>query len=209
MKFRVAGVIGAFTLFIYFAVAMVIYTDFSKFDISITLLTLKNNLPTQFKDIAATVGSIFSTLIGSIGIVLGYFYYKEKVENDRREVNIKKTANAVTELLKLVQSLRRLIEKIHQKGFTEDIQLNEIRVQIQEHFDQINLLLEINQKLFDLSSISMKLITSHYSIIEKSDLFMRLTVKALKKEPTMAVWESFKDKNDEVVKLLYMKLAEA
>lgn len=127
----------------------------------------------------------FGTCLGVLGLVLGYYYYIEKVKIDAiLRIDSRKRA-MVESILRDVDSCDKIMTRLYNKNFDDDVELKVCLDSLQKYSENISMLLEECEKF----SISKDAILSWLSFIGTNPI-----VRVKKKtEINKPILESSKD----------------
>ncbi len=94
-----------------------------------------------YRNYANIVSSVVSSVVGSTGIILGYFYYKDKLKKDNNKSHAEKMNRRIEELLRLIDKCDEYIERLIYRQVTGDSDLKMLLDQIQKHSESIMIFL--------------------------------------------------------------------
>lgn len=127
------------------------------------------------------LSSIFSIIFGIIGLVLGYFYYKDKKNFENNNLKNQSIRQRLELLLEELDKYDSNVLSIINNLCRDDHELTLARTLIKSSNEKIVVMLELNHILFELSNDEIKDILAIHSFIDNNVLIMEQTIEKLNK----------------------------
>jgi hypothetical protein len=198
LKIVIAFVVMIITI-LYFSIPQIINLQKAN---GLTICTLED-----YRNLFSIISPMLGSMIGIMGLVLGYFYYKEKIKNDEILSKMKRMGNNITTIYDNYGFINDGIQLILNKGIKTENDLKLTRNSIIRKFDDINLLLELNHEIIDLDQNETTELIRLYSYVEKNDLIMNVSLKVLKKSDLTEIIHNYNIKIRNSKKILLRKFS--
>lgn len=158
------------------------------------------------RNLYTIIGTIFSSLIGFMGLMLGYFYYIDKMKKDAAKSK-KETKNIqIKELIEELKDYDRIADDLLLKNYTTEIELRRARSFLIKQYDIIETLLENNEILFEFTKNELSYFSRVYSLIEKSESLMRIPIEEYREISFCGQRDEYNDAFRKVIKNCYNKI---
>lgn len=141
------------------------------------------------------ISSITSSLVGVTGIILGLFYYFDKER--RRKIYILKDE---------IENYDFCVKQILKLCVENDTELKNIRTKIDSINDRINMMLDSGRKFIQLDDKDVSTILSINSLVDKSEVIMRIPFKDLKTSDRSSVLDNYEQRLKETLLICYGEL---
>lgn len=141
------------------------------------------------------VSSITSSVVGITGIILGMFYYFDKER--RSKTNI---------LKKEIEDYDACVKKVLKLSVKNQDELHEVRIKIDSINDRINMMLDNDTKFIRLDDKHVSKILNINSVVEKSEVIMRISFDELKKADKASVLDVYEAALKEALLVCYGEL---
>lgn len=132
------------------------------------------NLPivhlSQITTICSNVSDVLMASLAAVGLLLGYYYYKSRVELDDNTERKRRVRKRMQFLLDELVSYDLFVKKILYFLIEDSKDLTLNRYRVEDTFDRIASWLEHNDKLFGFSNDEIKDILAVNSFVDKNDL---------------------------------------
>jgi hypothetical protein len=125
------------------------------------------------KDYYSILSSFVTLLLGSAGLAVGYFYYKDKYKTDRSNAAIERKRKRLDDLILKIDAYDNQVESLLQRRFKDESELSLLRSTLTRSFETIEIMLELNQALLGLEEDDLRAIIKVNSFVEKNDVIMR------------------------------------
>lgn len=139
-----------------------IFSPFIKTPLNINALDTSISIITKFLNI----------IIGSIGLFLGIFYFSSRISYDRECVTIEKKNNRLNMILDQLNIYDGFVSSLLRMEITDDISLEKIRDKIERSFELVQLLLENNNEILNLTDEDIKIVTKVNAYVDKCEVMM-------------------------------------
>lgn len=141
------------------------------------------------------VNSITSSLVGVTGIMLGVFYYFDKERRLKTGV-----------LKSTIEEYNSCVKQILKLNVKDAKELKKLRMSIGELNDSICLMLDNGIRFLQLSDKKISQILRINSIVEKSEVVMRLPFKKLKRADRASVLDAYENVLRDALVVCYEEL---
>lgn len=150
----------------------------------------------RFRNYYNIVSSIISSLVGVTGIILGLFYYFDKERRTKTKI-----------LKKSIEEYDCCVKQILKLQVSDDEELKKLRIKIDSLNDSINIMLDNSIDFIQLSDDKISEILRINSIIDKSEVVMRLSFKELTQADRASVFDIYEKALREVLLVCYKELS--
>lgn len=167
--------------------------------LTILLFILMGNSPSPdinwVRNYYNIVSSITSSIVGITGIILGMFYYFDKER--RSKTNI---------LKKEIEDYDTCVKNILKLTIKDEEELKETRTKIDSINDRINMMLDNDTKFIRLDDRHVSKILNINSVVEKSEVIMRISFDELKRVDKASVLDVYEAALKEALLVCYGEL---
>jgi uncharacterized membrane protein YciS (DUF1049 family) len=160
----------------------------------------------DYRNLFSVISPVISSMIGVTGLVLGYYYYKDKTKNDEIQKTIKKMNGNLALLYDNYSIIDDNIQLLFKKNLRTTVNLESIRELVLKKFDDINILLELNGEIIGLTDHELNELIRIYSYIDKNEMLMHTPLKAFKKADFTETIYNFSIQMKNIKKILLRKL---
>lgn len=141
------------------------------------------------------VSSIISSIVGITGIILGLFYYFDKERRSKTHI-----------LKKEIEDYDTCVKKILKLNIKNEEELKEIRTKIDSINDRINMMLDNGTKFINLDEKHISTILYINSVVEKSEVVMRLPFDKLEEADRASISDLYEDALKKALLVCYSEL---
>jgi hypothetical protein len=145
------------------------------------------------KDYYGILTSFNTLILGTAGLILGYFYYKDKNRTDQSLATIERKRKRLDDLIDKIDLFDSQVDALLQRQFKDENELFLLRNKIIRSFETIEIMLELNEDLLGLHKEDLRDIIKVNSFVEKNDLIMRARVIELTPEVLHETREEYID----------------
>ena len=149
----------------------------------------------RFRNYYTIVNSITSSLVGLAGIILGAFYYFDKERRSKTMI-----------LKKSIEEYDACVKQILKLQVRDDEELKKLRTKIDSLNDGINIMLDNKINFIQLSDDKISEILRINSIIDKSEVVMRLSFEELTQAYRASVLDIYENALRDALIVCYKEL---
>jgi hypothetical protein len=139
-----------------------IFSPFIKTSLDINALETSISILTKFLNI----------IIGSIGLFLGIYYFSSRISYDRECVTIEKKNIRLNMILDQLNIYDGFVSSLLRMEFPDDISLEKIRDKIERSFELVQLLIENNDGILNLTDEDIKTVTKVNAYVDKCEIMI-------------------------------------
>lgn len=151
------------------------------------------------------IGS-FSVLFTSIiGLLLGSFYYFDKLKNDELNFKKEKSRQKLSLLLQELINFDELVDQVINKQFKNRKTLDYIRNKISRSFEIIEILITQNKEILDLSDNDINKILEVNSFVDKSQTIMHSKYSEIIKISLYEIKDIYIEKIKDAKRVCFLK----
>lgn len=125
------------------------------------------------------VSAFIAFIVGSSGLIIGYFYYKDRNKHDFAMRRASDRLRRIDFLLSSLRSYDDAIRAILMKLCENELALGNRRATIRAQYQQMYLLLGANEKLLGLSQAELESLIVLFSYVDNSSELMELKATEL------------------------------
>lgn len=149
-----------------------------------------------FRNYYTIISSIISSLVGITGIILGLFYYFDKERRSKTMI-----------LKNVIEEYDGCVKQILKLQIRDDEELKKLRTKIDSLNDSIDIMLDNKIHFIQLSDDKISEILHINSIIDKSEVVMRLSFEKLIQADRASVFDIYENALREVLLVCYKELS--
>ncbi len=127
------------------------------------------------------VSAVVTTLIGTSGLFLGYFYFENRKLHDTRARATTERVKRLELLLSELDNYDASVMKIMRRLSRDGNELGRERLALERSFDKTATMLEVGEALFGMTSVELIEVLSVESYVDKCDLIVKAPFEDLKK----------------------------
>lgn len=134
--------------------------------------------PRRLSDLATArnyysiLSSFAGFIVGVLGLLVGYLYYKLKQSFDQETSNRERKRKRLDDLLDNLNIFDDLVDELICFRFRDEAELKTLRHNIRRSFDKIEAMINLNHVLLGLDDHDIAAITNVYSFIDKNEMLM-------------------------------------
>ncbi len=156
---------------------------------------IKNKLNlNDWNAIISIIASSIVALVGILGLILGYYYYKSRLEYDQCNVEKEKKRCRLQIIFEQLEAYNAIIERVFILDIQNENELTKLRDKIERSFELIEICLELNDKLFNFTNEEIKTILAVNSFVDKNALIMRENFDSLSRQAFQSIRLNYIDK---------------
>ena len=173
-----------FSIMLYLYLAPVVYRGLDAFRMrDLTLSSARN----YYTILSATV----TLAVGFFGLLLGYFYYIDKQDVDKMSASLERKRKRLDKLIDLIDDYDGLVDKVINMRFSNAGELKHLRSMISRSFEEIEIMLDLKEKLLGLDNEAVLIILKVNSFIDKSEVIMHINYSDLSEEKMLTVRDDY------------------
>jgi hypothetical protein len=124
------------------------------------------------RDYYTLLSSSITFILGTIALILGYFYYIDKLKFETMVSEIERRRKRLDDLILEINSFDDAVDDLLYYRFKNPEELKQIRSRVSRSFETIEIMLELSTKLLGLTESDMQTIIKVNSFVDKNDLLM-------------------------------------
>ncbi len=145
------------------------------------------------RDYYTLVSCCITFFLGSIGLVLGYFYYKDKRNFETLISEIERKRKRLDDLIRELNSFDNGVDDLLHHRFKNAKELTQLRNRISRRFETIVIMLELNTKLLGLTESDVQTIIKVNSFVDKNHTLMHAPYRQLDASSLSSVRDTYVD----------------
>jgi len=131
---------------------------------------------TRAKDYYGILTTFTTLILGTAGLILGYFYYRDKNRTEQSLATLERKRKRLDDLIDKLDLFDSQVDALLLRQFKDENELFLLRNKITRSFETIVIMLEQNEDLLGLHKEDIREIIRVNSFVEKNDLIMRARV---------------------------------
>jgi hypothetical protein len=131
------------------------------------------------KDYYALLSSSITFILGTFGLILGYFYYKDKRRFETQISEIERKRKRLDDLIHELNSYDEGVDDLLHHRFKNAGELKKLRDKVTRRFENIVVMLELSTKLLGLTESDMQTIIKVNSFVDKNHILMHAPYRHL------------------------------
>lgn len=189
----------AFLFFLYFYVAPILTKGLNVFRI-------RNLDLNSAKDYYTVLSSAITFLLGTLGLILGYFYYKDKRKAESLISEIERKRKRLDDLITKIDSFDQAVDDVLHHRYSSPQGLKEMRNTISRRFETIEIMLDLNKELLGLEESDVKTILRVNSFVDKNEILMHLPHNELDDIALLSVKDNYVNLIQDARRACYRKV---
>ena len=145
------------------------------------------------RDYYTILSSWITFFIGVTGLILGFFYYRHKLQVNSNISSIERKRKRLDDLISKIDSFDNLVDNVIHRRFSNTKELKQLRCRISRSFESIEIMLELNHKLLGLDETDVKTILKVNSFVDKNDIIMHCNYTSLNEDILLTVKDAYVD----------------
>lgn len=145
------------------------------------------------RDYYTLLSSSITFILGTIGLILGYFYYKNKRKFETVISEIERKRKRLDDLIRELESFDDGVDDLLHHRFKNAEELKQIRSRISRSFETIEIMLELSTTLLGLTDSDMQTIIKVNSFVDKNDILMHTPYHQLDESSLLSLKDDYVD----------------
>lgn len=157
----------------------------------------------QARNYYTILSSTVSLIVGTLGLVLGYFYYLSKYKNDCLAESIERKRKRLNDLIECINQFDEIVDNIIHYRFSSISDLKHLRNRISRKFEVVEIMLQLNKDLLGLQDEEVKTILRVNSFVEQNDIIMHINYEQINETVLFTVKDRYIDLIQEARRICY------
>lgn len=167
------------TFFVYLLLVILFIIEIFILEFDAIIVVFKENINMLIK-YTEFLSNIFTLVIGTLGLLLGFYYYRSRIRFDKQSIEKEKKRYRLQELLEYINSYDLFVDDFLCFNFSDQNRLDLIRDKIGRSFEHIELSIDLNDKFFEFSDEEINSLVKFHSFVDSNELIMRKKYDELK-----------------------------
>ena len=197
------------SLIVFLITAYLLFNPFIFRDINTIIYPRHINDLQTARNYYQILSSVLTILFSIVGLILGYFYYINKIETDANNAKRERIRKRLDSLIAELNEYDDLVNTIICLNVKDKDELKFIRNKINRSNEQISSQLEQGDTLFGLSKDEIKTIIRIHSFVEQNPFLMEVDYDELIKSDQSLIWiikNDYTERMQEARRICYCKL---